>query len=571
VRDKLEMLECSIPAEEIPPGMELRHITKRYPENDVLAVKDVSLLLRSGEIHALIGENGAGKSTLMKIAAGLLPSYDGEVCFKGAQVCRLVQQHPQFIPQHQVWENLFLGIEPRTRWGLIDQEAAVQSFSALAGRYALPVEPRMRADRLSAAQAQLAAILGALLHDPDILILDEPTAPCSDHETALVFGMMRNLRDKGRAVVLITHKLREVMEVSDRITVMRHGRVVKSLLTADTSPGELSGLMIGEDCQRSESDRRFGFVRREFGSRPESPAAALPTAPPRPDTADTAPAPDTAPPRPDTADTAPAPVFELRNINLVRRGRALLERLDLSLYPGEILGVTGIRENGLEYIEDVLSGSAEPNSGEVLIQGRRPSRYTPRAFRKLGLAYIPTDRLMRGASLSSSVEDNMILLERKRFGRAGLINRRATANFSSALQQRFGITAVLGKPMHTLSGGNMQKVILSRELSQNSPVVVFSEPSWGLDFRSSERVHEEIQQLAADGVGIVLISSDIDEILSLADRIMVMYKGSFTRTLDGSDRVRDTIGELMLGIEAEHTLAAHADNRPATAAKEPRQ
>ncbi len=556
------MLERTIPADEIPPGMELRHITKRYPENDVLAVRDVSLKLRSGEIHALIGENGAGKSTLMKIAAGLLPSYDGEVCFKGAQVCRLVQQHPQFIPQHQVWENLFLGIEPRTRWGLLDQDAAVQSFSALAGRYALPVAPRMRAERLSAAQAQLAAILGALLHDPDILILDEPTAPCSDHETALVFGMMRSLRDNGRAVVLITHKLREVMEVSDRITVMRHGRVVKSLLTADTNPGELSALMIGEDCQRSESDRRFGFVRREFGTQSGSHESV-----PEPVARSGAPTPPTQPDSP----TQPEPVFELRNINLVRRGRVLLERLELRLYPGEILGITGIRENGLEYIEDILSGSAEPNSGEVLIQGQRPSRYTPRVFRKLGLAYIPTDRLIRGASLSSSVEDNMILLERKRFGRAGLLNRRASASFSSALQQRFGITAVLGKPMHTLSGGNMQKVILSRELSQNSPVVVFSEPSWGLDFRSSERVHEEIQRLSADGVGIVLISSDIDEILSLADRIMVMYKGSFTRTLEGNDRVRDTIGELMLGLEVEQTSAAHEDSRQSTFTKEPRQ
>lgn len=525
--------------------MELRHITKRYPENDVLAVRDVSIELRPGEIHALIGENGAGKSTLMKIAAGLLSAYDGEVKLNAGQICRLVQQHPQFISQHQVWENLFLGIEPRTRWGMIDQDAAARRFSSLAGRYAFPVEPRMRAERLSAAQGQLAAILGALLHDPDILILDEPTAPCSDHETALVFGMMRDLRNDGRAVVLITHKLREVMEVSDRITVMRHGRVVRTLLTADTNPGELSSLMIGEDCQRSESDRRFSFTRREFAAGHTSTLSS--------DISDTS----------DTSDKAvdPAqPVFELQKVSLVRRGRKLLEELDLRLYPGEILGITGIRENGLEYIEDILSGSAEPTSGEVLIQGHVPSRYTPRVFRKLGLAYIPTDRLMRGASLSSSVEDNMILLERKRFGRGGLLNRRASANFSSALQQKFGITAVLGKPMHTLSGGNMQKVILSRELSQNSPVVVFSEPSWGLDFRSSQRVHDEIQRLSAEGMGIILISSDIDEILSLADRIVVMYKGSFARTLHGSDRVRDTIGELMLGIESEMSLAAPRDH-----------
>lgn len=532
-------------------AMELRHITKRYPENDVLAVKDVSLELCPGEIHALIGENGAGKSTLMKIAAGLVASFQGEVKLHHAQVCRLVQQHPQFIPQHQVWENLFLGIEPRTRWGFIDQEAAVHSFSALAGRYAFPVEARVRAEELSAAQAQLAAILGALLHNPNNLILDEPTAPCSDHETELVFGMMRSLRDSGKAVVLITHKLREVMEISDRITVMRHGRVVKTLLTADTHPGELSSLMIGEDCQRSDSDRRFGFFRHE-SSLQTAPRTEIPTS-----------SPESIPTRAPGAE----PIFELRNINLVHRSRTLLEHLDLSLYPGEILGITGIRENGLEYIEDILSGTAEPNSGEVRIQGQRPSQYTPRGFRKLGLAYIPTDRLMRGASLSSSVEDNMILLQRKRFGRAGLLNRRASAHFSSALQHKFGITAVLGKPMHTLSGGNMQKVILSRELSQHSPVVVFSEPSWGLDFRSSELVHEEIQRLSASGVGIVLISSDIDEILSLADRIMVMYKGSFVRTLKGNDRVRDTIGELMLGIETSNSVPPHVASDDGT--KEP--
>ncbi len=542
--------------------MELRHITKRYLENDVLAVRDVSLALHAGEIHALIGENGAGKSTLMKIAAGLLPEYDGEVKSDAGKVCRLVQQHPQFIPQHQVWENLFLGIEPRTRWGMIDQDAAARRFSALAGRYAFPVEPRMRAERLSAAQAQLAAILGALLHNPDILILDEPTAPCSDHETALVFGMMRDLRNDGRAVVLITHKLREVMEISDRITIMRHGRVVRTLLTADTNPGELSSLMIGEDCQRSESDRRFSFARRDSGTTARTPLT---------DQQDPATAAQQTSPPPSLRAVDPAqPVFELLKVSLVRRGRMLLENLDLRLYPGEILGITGIRENGLEYIEDILSGSAEPSSGEVRIQGNLPTRYTPRVFRKLGLAYIPTDRLMRGASLSSTVEDNMILLERKRFGRGGLLNRRASASFSAALQQKFGITAVLGKPMHTLSGGNMQKVILSRELSQNSPVVVFSEPSWGLDFRSSQRVHDEILRLSAEGVGIILISSDIDEILSLADRIVVMYKGSFARTLHGSDRVRDTIGGLMLGIESEMSLAAPEDHNH-DSSKEPGQ
>jgi len=530
--------------------MDLRHITKRYPENDVLAVRDVSLELRPGEIHALIGENGAGKSTLMKIAAGLLSSYDGEVRSRATDICRLVQQHPQFIPQHQVWENLFLGIEPRTRWGLLNQEAAVRDFSGLAGRYAFPVEPRMRAEGLSAAQAQLAAILGALLHNPDTLILDEPTAPCSDHETALVFEMMRSLRNDGRAVVLITHKLREVMEVSDRITVMRHGRVVGSLLTADTTLNELSSLMIGEDYQRSSADRRFGFLQIDSGT-------ATQRSPVEKQDLETITA-QTSLPNSQMPETRVDPVFELREVSLVRRGRTLLDRLDLKLYPGEILGVTGIRENGLEYIEDILSGSTEPNSGEVRIQGSQPSRYTPRAFRKLGLAYIPTDRLMRGASLSSSVEDNMILLDRKRFGRAGLLNRRASAHFSSALQQKYGITAVLGKPMHTLSGGNMQKVILSRELSQHSPIVVFSEPSWGLDFRSSERIHDEIHRLSETGVGIILISSDIDEILSLCDRIVVMYKGNFARTLHGDERVRDTIGELMLGIEPEHSQSGAA-------------
>ncbi len=532
-----------------PPLVELRNITKCFPENEVWANREVSLTIRRGEIQALVGENGAGKSTVMHVLAGALASDSGRILLDGREVrfehprdaidagILMVHQHPQFVPELRVWENLILGIEPRGMLGTIDRNAAVARITELATRYHMPINPNHRIEYLASSQVHLAAILGALLRDPQVLILDEPTAPCSDHEVELLFNLLRSLAEQGRALILITHKLREVFAIADRVTVMRHGVNVAERAISETTIPELSTLMVGEDCQVDSDDLRLLHAYRE---------------PPASDAASDAAAQNVR----ETAPQGP-PLFSIRNVSLYEGHLPLLSEVSLSVRSGTILGITGIRENGLEYLEDVISGSTIPDSGEVVIDEKRITEFSPRRFRRLGIAYVPTDRLIRGASMDASVQDNLILLRRKGLQRRGVFNRKSLDGFSDQLKERFGISASLKQPLRRLSGGNIQKVILSRELSIGARVVIFSEPSWGLDFRSKQFVYREIRRLRDAGTAIILISADIDEILSLSDEIAVMFRGSVATELRGSARTREKIAEYMLGLE--QALDAEAD------------
>ncbi len=521
--------------------MELRNITKCFPENEVWANREVSLTIRRGEIQALVGENGAGKSTVMHVLAGALSPDSGQILLGGRETrfehprdaiaagILMVHQHPQFVPELRVWENLILGIEPRGTLGTIDRNAAVARITELATRYHMPINPNHRIEYLASSQVHLAAILGALLRDPQVLILDEPTAPCSDHEVELLFGLLRNLAEQGRALILITHKLREVFAIADRVTVMRHGVNVAERAISETTISELSTLMVGEDCQVDSDDLRLLHAYRE------------------------PPASNAAPDKPaqEVREAAPEgpPLFSIRNVSLYEGHLPLLSDVSLSVRSGTILGITGIRENGLEYLEDVISGSTIPDSGEVVIDAKRITEFSPRRFRRLGIAYVPTDRLIRGASMDASVQENLILLRRKGLQRRGVFNRKSLDGFSDQLKERFGISASLKQPLRRLSGGNIQKVILSRELSIGARVVIFSEPSWGLDFRSKQFVYREIRRLRDAETAIILISADIDEILSLSDEIAVMFRGSVATELRGRARTRERIAEYMLGLE----------------------
>ena len=323
---------------------------------------------------------------------------------------------------------------------------------------------------------------------------------------------LRRLASEGIAVVLITHKLKEVMAIADRVTVMRGGALVATVQRRDTTAAEIASMMLGERCQVTEFDLRIPPSR--------------------------------------SSDT-PRSTLELRDVTVFAGDLPVLDRVSLVASSGTIFGVTGIRENGLEFLEEVLSGTIAPDSGTVLLDGVPVARYTPRHFRHIGISYVPTDRILRGSSMDSSVAENLILLHRKRLQSAGILRRKSVEQFAEKLRRHYDIGGRIDQPMNRLSGGNIQKVILSRELSGRRRVVVFSEPSWGLDIRSRNRVYEEMDALRSEGAVVVLISADIDEILSMSDRIAVMYRGRIAALLEADDRTRERIGEFMLGVERE--------------------
>jgi simple sugar transport system ATP-binding protein len=324
-----------------------------------------------------------------------------------------------------------------------------------------------------------------------------------------LFRTLRNLRDIGKTVIIITHKLGEVKEISERVTVMRAGRVVAVRETAEVDERELSRLMVGKSVSLQ--------VRREPGARGR-------------------------------------PVLELEQVSLLARGqdRPLLDRVELAVHAGELMGVAGVSGNGLGELEDVVSGLRRVSSGRILHNGQDVTRLDARQLRRRGLSYVPADRLHRGSSLASSVMENMIIASHHRFLRAGILRRRQAEGFATELSRHFSIEGDPRVPIGTLSGGNIQKVILARELASRTDFILFSEPTWGLDVASSEFIYERIMEIRRQGLAILLISSNLDEILSLADTVVVMYRGRVVARLEnGGALSKELVGEYMLGLKED--------------------
>jgi ABC-type uncharacterized transport system ATPase subunit len=501
--------------------LRMRGITKLYPENNVLANAEVDLEVHQNEIHALVGENGAGKSTLMKILYGLERADRGSIELQGRPVhiaspldanrlgIGLVHQHFRLIPDFTIAENVVLGIEPVRRGLFLDREGAQASVRAVIEEYGFSIDPSLRVRELTVGQMQVVEIIKILYRRAELLILDEPTSVLTEQQIQRLFRTLRNLRDIGKTVIIITHKLGEVKEISERVTVMRAGRVVAVRQTAEVDERELSRLMVGKNASL--------LVRRE----PSSPGR---------------------------------PVLELEQASLLARGqdRPLLDRVDLSVHAGELVGVAGVSGNGLGELEDVVSGLRRISSGRILHDGQEITRLDARQLRRRGLAYVPADRLHRGSSLSSSVMENMIIASHHRFLRGGVLRRRKAEDFASQLSRSFSIEGDPRVPLGTLSGGNIQKVILARELASRTDFILFSEPTWGLDVASSEFIYERIMEIRRQGLAILLLSSNLDEILSLADTVVVMYRGRVAARLANSEAVsKELIGEYMLGLKED--------------------
>ena len=499
--------------------LELRGITKRYP--GVVANRDVDLVVEPGEIHALVGENGAGKSTLMNILYGLATADEGEVLLDDRPVALdtpgdaidagigMVHQHFMLVPVFTVAENIVLGTEPTGPLGTLDRRRAAREVRELSERHGLPVDPDAVIETLPVGVQQRVEILKALYRRADLLILDEPTAVLTPQETQDLFRAMEELRSAGRSIVFITHKLGEALAVADRITVLRGGEVVGTTTPAQTSESELATMMVG---------RPVDLVV-------ERPAAA------------------------------PGPVvLSVRGLTVADdRGQLVVEDLDLDLRAGEIVAVAGVQGNGQSELVAALNGVGDVRAGRIELDGTDLAGQPPKAMLRAGIGHIQEDRHGQGMVADFSVAQNLVLNTwdapphaeglRLRFAPVADLARREVRDFDIR-------TPSIDTRMGSLSGGNQQKVVVAREFGRDLVVLVAAQPTRGIDVGSIEYIHQRIVAFRDEGHAVLVVSSELDEVLALGDRVAVMYRGQLSGPYDAPVD-RDAIGLLMAGVEPD--------------------
>jgi general nucleoside transport system ATP-binding protein len=476
--------------------LELNGITKRF--GSLVANDRIDLSVAPGQVHALLGENGAGKTTLMNVLYGLLQPDEGEILLDGKAVqfhsprgaiaagIGMVHQHFMLVPVFTVAENVTLGIEETRRSGLLDRRRTRQDVRELSRRYGLEVDPDALVENLPVGIQQRVEIVKALVREATVLILDEPTAVLTPAETEDLFRIIRQLKDGGRSIVFISHKLKEVQAIADTITVLRRGKVVGQR-PPGTTEDELASLMVGRDVQLRVSK-------------------------------------DAAKPGDVILDVADLTVAD-------ETGRIWVNGVSFQVRAGEILGVAGVQGNGQTELCEALMGLLPTTSGQVTLNGRDLTHTTPRQRLHAGVAYVPEDRQEDGLVGDFSVANNMVLdmYDRPPYASGIKLNLDAIASNAAERVTEFDVrTTSVDTPVGTLSGGNQQKVILAREVGREHKVLVASQPTRGLDVGSIEFVHRRIVQQRDKGVAVLIVSAELDEIYALADRIAVMYEGKIT-------------------------------------------
>ena len=495
----------------------MAHVTKRFP--GVLANDDVSFEIRPGEVHAIIGENGAGKSTLMRILYGMYPADEGRIALRGEEVdirsprdaiahgIGMVHQHFVLVDTFTVTENVILGDE---RQRVIDMEAAHERVGELAMTYGFSVRPSAIVEDLSVGEEQRVEILKALYRGAEVLILDEPTAVLTPPEAQELFGNLRNLRDAGKSIVFISHKLDEVLEIADRITVLRRGKVVGETTPEATSKEQLAEMMVGRPVLF-----RLDKPSVEVGE----------------------------------------PVLTVEGL----LGAGKLNGVELKVRAGEIVGIAGVEGNGQRELAEAILGLGPPVAGTVVLDGTDITGWSVRDIRNAGVAYIPEDRHEQGLVLDMTVWENAVLGrqdDRPFVSRFGTLAIKAIKELAARLVQRFDVRARgIDVAASTLSGGNQQKLILARELETDPRLLLASQPTRGLDVGAIEFVWRQILDRKARGRAVLLISAELDEIYALSDRILTLYEGRITGAFSPDDPP-DRIGAAMLGGQGEHKGAA---------------
>ncbi|MGH9952119.1 MAG: ABC transporter ATP-binding protein [Nitrososphaeraceae archaeon] len=517
------------------PVLSMNGITCRF--KDVIANKDVHFDLFRGEIHGLLGENGAGKTTLMSVLYGLYKPEAGEIFVKGKRVdikspldaiglgIAMVHQHFLLTPNHTVTENIIVGVKPRERTIFLRTADAEKKILELSKRYGLKIDPKAIVGNLSVGEQQRVEIIKALYRDIDILILDEPTSMLTPVEEKALFSTLSAMVKAGLSIIFITHKLQEVIEASTRVTVLRGGKVVGTVMTAQTTETELARLMIGRTLTRGTGLQQ-GEIHAGIEKSPNAKASA-----------------------------GHATVLEIKNVFALNNSAIqALKDLSLTVSKGEILGIAGVDGNGQSEMAEIVSGLRKVQSGQVVIDGRDITGMSPKQIREWGLAYIPEDRLNTGLILEYSIAENLILdrwYSRPYSGKI-FLNKHEMKRFAEEIVTNFDVrTPSLDIQVRYLSGGNLQKIVLGRELSREHKLIIAHNPTRGLDVGAAEYVHKQLFKQRDSGVGVLLLSLDLDEILLVSDRIAVLYAGSIMGVFDRATADVDKIGPLMGGYVAE--------------------
>jgi simple sugar transport system ATP-binding protein len=505
-----------------PPNfvVEMLGITKRFP--GIVANDDIHLRVKKGSIHALLGENGAGKSTLMNILFGLYQPDEGEIRINEKQVAitnpnvagelgiGMVHQHFMLVHNFTVTENIMLGAE-KTKGGLqLDRRTAADEVAELSRKYGLAVDPDALVEDISVGQQQRVEILKTLYRGADILIFDEPTAVLTPQEIQELLAIMKSLVASGKTIILITHKLKEIMQACDTVTIIRRGKVVDSLPVAGSNPDELAAKMVGREVS-------FEVVKKE---------SAYTDA-----------------------------MLEVRGVTkLDDRGVKALDGLSFELRAGEIFGIAGVDGNGQKELVEVLTGLAKPTSGDVLLKGKPIAGSSPRAIAEAGVGYIPEDRHKRGLVLDFDIGENMTLKDyyAPKYRKSGMLQYGKIYEKARELIRQFDVrTPDERTKARALSGGNQQKIIIAREVDANPDVLIAAQPTRGLDVGAIEFIHRRLVEQRDQGKAVLLISLELDEILSLSDRIGVIYEGKLVGIVDPAHTDEKELGLMMAGAKAK--------------------
>lgn len=502
------------------PVLELRGITKSFP--GVLANDDIDLTLNDGEILALLGENGAGKTTLMNILYGLYTQDAGEIVIRGKSVdihdpndaiqqgIGMVHQHFMLVPVFTVTENVMLGVESTNVAGFLNREAAADRIREISERFGLRVDPDARVEDLPVGVQQRVEIIKVLYREADILILDEPTAVLTPQEVDELFAVIGSLVDRGKSVIFITHKLKEVLSISDRIAVLRDGRLVGVTTPQEASEESLAEMMVGRE------------VLLEVQKTPAEPEGIV-------------------------LDVQNLRVFDDRDL-------IAIDGVSFHVRSGEILGVAGVQGNGQTELVEALTGLREVESGRIITLGQDSTHATPRKIRELGTAHVPEDRQQDGLVLSFPVAENLLLntYYEPPFAHGITLRHEAIENAAAVRVEQFDVrTPSIFVPTSNLSGGNQQKVIVAREFSRPIKLLIASQPTRGLDVGSIEYIHKRIIEKRDEGAGVLLVSPELDEVMSLSDRIAVMYEGKIVTVMPAQEATKEKLGLLMAGVIEE--------------------
>jgi general nucleoside transport system ATP-binding protein len=502
------------------PVLELRGITKRFP--GVLANDNIDLNLEEGQVHALLGENGAGKTTLMNILYGLYQPTEGEIFVRGQKVeihspgdaiaagIGMVHQHFMLIPVFTVTENVMLGEETTHAGGVLDRNATAARIKEISDQYRLEVDPWAKVGDLPVGVQQRVEIIKLLYRNADILIFDEPTAVLTPQEADDLFRIMETLTKQGKSIIFITHKLREVLDAADVITVIRRGKVVGSTTPQEANQSTLATMMVGRE------------VNLELEKEP-----------------------------PNLGD----PVLQVKDLVVTDTHNLVsVDQISFEVYAGEVLGLAGVQGNGQTELVEALTGLMPVKAGTVHILGKDVTHANPRMITEAGTGHVPEDRQRDGLVLSFPVMDNLILntyyispnAKGMRMEWSGVQERADTLIKQYDIRTPSAVTNA-----GSLSGGNQQKVIVARELSRPIKLLIASQPTRGLDIGSIEYIHGQILQRRDDGVAVLLVSTELDEILQLSDRIAVMYRGKIVAVVPSEEATKGFIGLLMAGIPPE--------------------